>query len=127
MDEGLAAGLARLEAILRRSGAAIVPLLHPGIREREVLATLQGIALTPSAEVVTWFGWHNGAGGRGVPTSHIELVPAGEFYDLRYLCGDYEKARSVAEYVASTSAELPSKTGSAQPPTTSGASRGSRS
>lgn len=41
VDEGLAAALARLEAILRRSGAAIVPLLHPGIGEREELATLQ--------------------------------------------------------------------------------------
>ena len=111
MDEGLAAALARLEAILRRSGAAIVPLLHPGIGEREVLATLQGIGLTPSAEVVTWFGWHNGAGEPGMPTSHIKLVPAGEFYDLRYLCGDYQEARSAAEYVASTTAELPSKTG----------------
>jgi hypothetical protein len=29
VDEGLEAALARLEAILRRAGAAIVPLLHP--------------------------------------------------------------------------------------------------
>jgi hypothetical protein len=72
VDEGLAAALVRLEASLTRSGAAIVPLLHPGIGEREVVATLQGIGLTPSAEVVTWFGWHNGAGEQGVPTSHIK-------------------------------------------------------
>ena len=111
VDEGLATALARLEAILGRLGAAIVPLLHPGIGEREVLAALQGIGLTPSAEVVTWFRWHNGAGERGMPTSHIQLVPAGEFYDLRYLCGKYHEARSASEYVASTTAELPSKTG----------------
>ena len=88
-----------------------MPLLHPGIGEREVVATLQGIGLTPSAEVVTWFGWHNGAGEQGMPTSHIKLVPAGEFYDLRYFCGKYQEARSAAEYVASTTAELPSRTG----------------
>jgi hypothetical protein len=111
VDDGLAAALELLEAILQRSGAAIVPILHPGIEEREVRATLQSVGLTPSAEVVTWFGWHNGAGGRGMPTTHIELVPAGAFYYLRYLCGDYQKVRSVAEYVASTTAELPSKTG----------------
>jgi cell wall assembly regulator SMI1 len=111
VDEGLAAALARLEAILKRSRAAIVPLLHPGIGEREVLRTLQGIGLTPSAEVVTWFGWHNGAGEPGMPTTHIHLVPAGEFYDLRFQCGQYQDARSAAVYVASSSADLPSKTG----------------
>jgi hypothetical protein len=41
----------------------------------------------------------------------IELVPGREFYDLRYLCGEYQQARSAAEYVASTAANLPSKTG----------------
>jgi hypothetical protein len=110
-DEGLADALARLEAILTRSRAAIVPLLHPGIGESEVLETLQGIGLTPSAEVVTWFGWHNGAGQRGMPTTHIELVPAGEFYDLRYLCGEYQEARGAAVEVVSTAAELRSRTG----------------
>jgi hypothetical protein len=111
VDERLAAALARLEAILTRSRAAIVPLLHPGIEDREVVATLQGIGLTPSAEVVTWDGWHNGAGEGGMPTSHIQLVPGGEFYDLRYLCGDYQEARSIALEVASNLADLPSKTG----------------
>ena len=111
VDEGLAAALARLEAILSRSQAAIVPSLHSGIGEPEVRATLQDIGLTPSAEVVTWFGWHNGAGERGMPTSHIHLVPAGAFYDLRYQCGQYQQKRSAAEYVASAVADLPSKTG----------------
>ena len=96
---------------MTRLGAAIVPLLHPGIGEREVVATLQGIGLTPSAEVVTWFSWHNGAGEQGMPTSHIKLAPAGECYDLRYLCGKYQEARSAAEYVAPTTAELPSRSG----------------
>jgi hypothetical protein len=110
-DEGLAAALARLEAILTRSRAAIVPLLHPGIGDREVVATLQDIGLTPRAEVVRWFGWHNGAGGPGMPTTLIELVPGGEFYGAHDLCREYVQARSAAEYVASNVADLPSKTG----------------
>jgi hypothetical protein len=65
MDERLAAALSRLEAILDRSGAAIVPLFHPGIGQTEVLAAFDGIGLRPSAEVVTWFGWHDRAGGPG--------------------------------------------------------------
>jgi hypothetical protein len=32
----------------------------------------------------------------------IELVPGGEFYDLRYLCGEYVTTRSVASEVAAT-------------------------
>jgi hypothetical protein len=62
VDEGLAAALARLEAILRRSEAAIVPLLHPGIDEAEVTSLLAGVGLRPTAELITWFGWHDGAG-----------------------------------------------------------------
>jgi hypothetical protein len=111
VDERLAAALSRLEAILDRSGAAIVPLLHPGIGQPEVLAAFDGIGLSPSAEVVTWYGWHDGAGAPGLRSMAIELVPGGEFYDLRYLCGEYQQARSAAEYVASTAANLPSKTG----------------
>jgi hypothetical protein len=111
VDERLAAALSRLEAILDRSGAAIVPLLHPGIGQPEVLAAFDGIGLSPSAEVVTWYGWHDGAGTPGLPSMAIELVPGGEFYDLRYLCGEYQQARSAAEYVASNVADLPSKTG----------------
>jgi hypothetical protein len=95
-DEGLAAALSRLETILDRSGAAIVPLFHPGIGQPEVLGAFDGIGLTPSAEVVTWFGWHNGAGGPGMPTTLIELVPGGEFYGAHDLCREYVQARSVA-------------------------------
>lgn len=76
-----------------------------------MVATLQDIGLTPSAEVVTWFGWHDGAGERGMPTAHIHLVPAGALYDLRYLCREYQQSRSAAVYVASNLADLPSKTG----------------
>jgi cell wall assembly regulator SMI1 len=111
VDEGLPGALSRLEGVLVQSRAAIVPLLHPGIDEAEVVSLLAGVGLTPSAEFVTWYGWHDGAGAPGLPSMAIELVPGGEFYDLRYLCGEYQQARSAAEYVASTAADLPSKTG----------------
>jgi len=111
VDEGLPGALSRLEGILVQSRAAIVPLLHPGIDEAEVVRLLAGVGLSPSAEVVTWYGWHDGAVASGVPSVAIELVPGGEFYDLRYLCGEYQEARSASVYVASTTADLPSKTG----------------
>ena len=38
VDEKLAAALSRLQAILDQSGAAIVPLFHPGVGQPEVLA-----------------------------------------------------------------------------------------
>jgi hypothetical protein len=50
VDERLAAALSRLEAILERSGAAIVPLFHPGIGQPEVLAAFDGIGLSPSVQ-----------------------------------------------------------------------------
>lgn len=100
VDEGLAAALARLEAILRRSEAAIVPLLHPGIDEAKVTSILAGVGLSPSAELLTWFGWHDGAGSPGIPSVGIRFVPGGEFYDLRYLCDEYVMTRNAAADVA---------------------------
>lgn len=62
VDGDLAEALSRLEALLARSGAAIVPVLHEGIDESEVVSLLADVGLTPNSEVVTWFGWHDGAG-----------------------------------------------------------------
>jgi cell wall assembly regulator SMI1 len=106
MPEELADALSRLESNLVRSRAAIVPLLHPGIDEAEVTSLLAGVGLSPSVELVTWFGWHDGAVASGVPSVAIELVPGGEFYNLRYLCGEYFTTRSVASEVAA-SPEVP--------------------
>lgn len=100
MDEGLAGALSRLESILVRSRAAIVPLLHPGIDEAEVARLLARLGLRPSAELVTWFGWHDGAGSPGVPSVAVRFVPGGEFYDLRHLCDQYVMKRSNASDVA---------------------------
>jgi cell wall assembly regulator SMI1 len=100
MPEGLADALSRLESILVRSRAAILPLLHPGINEAEVTSLLAGVGLSPSAELVTWFGWHDGAGSLGVPTGAIRFVPGGEFFDLRHLCDEYVMTQSAASDVA---------------------------
>lgn len=93
--------LSALETFLGRSGAAIVPVLHPGIDESEVRSLLAGVGLRPTADVAVWFRWHDGAGERGMASKVIELVPGGEFYDLAYLCGAYLETRSIAEEVAS--------------------------
>lgn len=100
VDEPLADALSRLESILVRSRAAIVPLFHPGIDEAEVTSLLAGVGLSPSAELVTWFGWHDGAGSPGVPSVAIRFVPGGEFFDLRHLCDEYDTTRSAASDVA---------------------------
>jgi hypothetical protein len=96
MAEGLADALSRLESILVRSRAAIVPLLHPGIDEAEVTSLLAGVGLSPSAELVTWYGWHDGAGSPGVSGVVARFVPGGEFYELRHLCDEYVMTRSAA-------------------------------
>jgi hypothetical protein len=100
MPEGLADALSRLESILVRSRAAIVPLLHPGIDEAEVTSLLAGVGLSPSAELVTWYGWPDGAGSPGVSSVAIRFVPGGEFFDLRHLCDEYDTTRSAASDVA---------------------------
>jgi hypothetical protein len=99
VDEGLPGALSRLGSILVRR-AAIVPLFHPGIDEAEVVRLLEGVGLSPSAELVTWFGWHHGAGAPGVPSAAIEFVPGGEFYDLRHLCDEYVTTRRIASQLA---------------------------
>ena len=96
----LSGALSRLEALLARAGAAIVPVLHQGIDESEVVSLLDGVGLAPTPEVVTWFGWHDGAGELGMPSTVIEIVPGGEFYDLAHLCGEYVSTRSIAVEVA---------------------------
>jgi hypothetical protein len=112
VGEGLLDALLKLESMLSQSGAAIVPLLHPGIDEFKVVASLQGIGLKPNAEVVTWFGWHDGAGGPGMPREAIELVPGGELYGLDDLCREYLKERKAAEHVAAWAVDQPSRPGS---------------
>jgi cell wall assembly regulator SMI1 len=105
LDGDLAEALSRLESLLARSGAAIVPVLHPGIDESEVVRLLAGVGLSPTREVVTWFSWHDGAGGPGMLSTVIELVPGGEFYDLAYLCGEYVTTRSIAVEIAAIPGE----------------------
>lgn len=100
VDGDLAEALRRLETFLVRARAAIVPVLHEGIDEAEVVSRLARVGLAPTSEIVTWFGWHDGAGGPGMSSMVIELVPGGELYDLAYLCGECLETRANAEAVA---------------------------
>lgn len=63
------------------------------------MSLLAEMGLVPTSEVVTWFGWHDGAGERGMPSTVIEIVPGGEFYDLAYLSRECRETRSSAEAV----------------------------
>lgn len=76
--------------------------MHPGIDETQVARLLGEVNLRPTAEVVAWYGWHDGAGERGMPSEVIKLVPGGEFYELRYLCGEYLTTRRSASELAET-------------------------
>jgi hypothetical protein len=57
----LRAALARLERTWSRLGLAIADAAAPGLDEEVVRSTLSVLDLEAPAELVTWFGWHNGA------------------------------------------------------------------
>jgi len=76
-DEGahvvrLRAGLTRLEATWSRLGLSVATTAEPGLEEGVVVETFAALDLEAPAELVTWFGWHNGA--RGDPYTR-EAVP----------------------------------------------------
>lgn len=59
--------LERFEEALRRAGAPFVDHLRPGLtpdQVRALTAPFEGLSLPQ--ELLTWFGWHNGASDRGV-------------------------------------------------------------
>ena len=95
--------MVRMEALLAREGAAIVPTMNPGISAAKVAAQLGELGLTPSAELVAWFGWHDGAGETGVtPHDVVNIVPGGEFYSLDLLCRECRETRTVAAQLAAS-------------------------
>ena len=100
MNDELKASLSHLERILTDAGAAIVPTLRPGLDAGVVESRLGELDLIPTAELVTWFNWHDGSGARNVRREVVEIVPDGEFYDLEYMCREYETARRVARELA---------------------------
>lgn len=51
--------LADLEIAMFDAGAPLAA--KPGVSEREVREVLRGVGLAPSAELVVWFGWHDGS------------------------------------------------------------------
>lgn len=102
MTNELEAVLARFEGVLTAAGAAVVPLLRPGIQEAEVSVRLGEIDLDSTSELITWFRWHDGAGEMGsVPARAIEIVPGGEFYWLDYLCREYAMIRETSAQLVS--------------------------
>jgi hypothetical protein len=59
-DDKLQALLVALEDRLRSFGAPIADSLQPGLPEHRVRAALAAERVSAPAELVTWWGWHNG-------------------------------------------------------------------
>lgn len=60
--------LARFTTALTDTGFRMSDLLAPGLLEGDVRAGLATIEMEPAAELVTWFGWHDGATETDPPT-----------------------------------------------------------
>ena len=54
-------GLARLETTWSRFSLPIATSAQPGLAESTVRETFSALDLEAPAELITWFGWHNGA------------------------------------------------------------------
>lgn len=94
-SEALRGSLDRLEAVLVRADAAVVPLMRPGLPEGRVRSLLGELGLEPTPEILEWFGWHDGARRDGERAIATEIVPGGEFYDLESMCEGCREAREV--------------------------------
>lgn len=88
--------LARLEDILTRSRAQVLRNAHPGINEEELTQALAPLGLTPTEELTSWFGWHNGAGGPGMPKNFIDLAPMCALNPVAELVAECQMQREVA-------------------------------
>lgn len=93
MTDALESSLAEFERSLRRSGAPVVAAFREGIDEATVERALASVGLSPTAELVTWFAWHDGAGGDSESLDARELLPGAYHYDLRMLCREYLATR----------------------------------
>jgi cell wall assembly regulator SMI1 len=104
MMGGLANALVRLEQTLSGLGAAVIPIMRPGLDSARVRGRLRGVGLDvePDSDILDWFGWHDGAGDSETSAKSTQLVPGGEFLDLEYLIGEYQQACDVARYVIET-------------------------
>lgn len=56
----LSTALVELEATWLRNGMPHTHCLAPGVEAAEVEAALASAGLTPPAEILEWFGWHDG-------------------------------------------------------------------
>jgi hypothetical protein len=59
LTEGM---LDELAARWREQGAAVADDLRPGLPEDEVRSAAEAVGLTLPAEVLVWWGWHDGTG-----------------------------------------------------------------
>jgi hypothetical protein len=59
--ELLSALLSELDEMLLANKVPVADLLSPGVSEEYVLSQMGSVGLTPPAELLVWFGWHNGA------------------------------------------------------------------
>ncbi|MDN4473935.1 hypothetical protein [Demequina zhanjiangensis] len=87
MTGDLVAALRRWEHLLAEAGAAIIPIMRPGLPESHVRSVLAELGLASSGEIIEWFGWHDGAHSDGVSRLAVEIVPGGEFNTLTNLSG----------------------------------------
>jgi hypothetical protein len=67
--------LERLETILRGLGTPAAQALRPGLPAAEVEAQLASIGLTAPADLLTWYGWHNGSAAPDGPLGDAEFLP----------------------------------------------------
>jgi cell wall assembly regulator SMI1 len=107
MDDALERSLAVLEQTLRQSGAGVASRLRPGLDEPSVNRLIGRVGLSPSAEIVTWFAWHDGADIEGTARSATWFAPGAVFFDLARLCKEYRDTRRDFDDVV---AALPSGT-----------------
>lgn len=84
--------LGAFEAALRRAGAPVVDCMEPGLtldQARALTGPFEGISLPQ--ELLTWFGWHNGA------REQADLSPKRMYLSLQEVLEDYEMFRSIGE------------------------------
>lgn len=101
MDGALQQSLTALEERLRQLDALVASRFRPGLDESSVGHQLGRLGLTPSAEVATWFAWHDGVDIDGTSRRATWFVPGGVFFDLARLCQEYESTRRDFAAVAS--------------------------
>lgn len=93
MADDLRRSLPTFEHALVQTGAVVARRFRPGIGAPNVERLMGRIGLAPSAELLEWFAWHDGAVGSGTDLEACSLVPGAVFHDLEMLCEEYIQIR----------------------------------